>query len=84
MTNEEEQLVMKLGHMSVEEMNIISQDVLCVNIRQLLEIIANMSFGPIKSVGPTRVLRVESSLPLDPITVIEKKKEAGRAHDGLV
>ena len=82
MTYEEKQLVMKLGHMSVEEMSVvISQDVLCVNIKKLLDIIANMSFGPTKPVGPERVLRVESSLPPDPTIVVEKKKEAGRAHD---
>ena len=81
MTNEEKQLVTKLGHMSVEQMNALSQDVLCINIRQLLKIIHNMSFGPIKPVGPERVLSVESSLPPEPTIVVEKKKEVGRAHD---
>lgn len=81
MTNEEKQLVMKLGHMSAEEMSTISQDVLCVNIKQLLKIIANMSFGPIKPVGPERILRVEDSLPPDPTIVVEEDRRAGRAYD---
>lgn len=81
MTNEEKQLVTKLGHMNVEQMHVLSQDVLCDNIRQLLEIIHNMSFGITKTVGPERVLRVESSLPPEPTIVVEKKKEVGRAYD---
>lgn len=85
MTNEENKLIDSLSDMDDTQIASLSKEALCMNIRQLLVIIAELNFPiAIKPVGPERVLRVESSLPPDPIVVVSKKKEVGRAHDGLV
>lgn len=82
MTNQENQLIDTLADMDDSQITSLSKELLCKNIRQLLVIIAALDLRDIiKPVGPTRVLRLESSLPQDPIVVVEKKKEVGRAHD---
>lgn len=82
MINEENKLIDSLANMSDSQIVNLSKEVLCVNIKQLLVIIAKLDLRVVtKPVGPVRVLRVESSLPPDPTIVVEKKKEVGRAHD---
>ena len=85
MTNEERQLIDSLADMDDAQIAGLSGELLCKNIRQLLAIISELDLRVvIKPVGPERVLRTESSLPQDPIVVVHKRKEVGRAHDGLV
>ena len=82
MTNEENKLIDSLGDMSNDQISGLSQEVLCIKIRQLLVIIAKLDLRVVvKPIGPERVLRVESSLPPDPAIVVEKKGRAGRAYD---
>jgi len=82
MTNEENKLIDSLADMDDSQITSLSKETLCMNIRQLLVLIAELNLPVvIKPVGPKRVLRVESSLPPDPTIVVEKKKEVGRAHD---
>jgi len=80
MTIEENQLIDSLGDMDDSQIISLSKEALCMNIKQLLVIIAKLDFP----VGPERVLRVEDSLPQDPICVTETKKGVGRSHDRLV
>lgn len=85
MTNEENQLIDSLADMDDSQITSLSKEALCMNIRQLLVIIAKLDLRVVvKPVGPERVLRVESSLPPDPTVVVEKKKEVGRGYDRLV
>ena len=82
MTNEERQLIDTLDGMDDTQIAGLSEELLCKNIRQLLVIIAKRDLQVVsKPIGPERVLRVESSLPPDPIVVVEKKREVGRAYD---
>lgn len=82
MTNENNQLIDSLEDMDDNQIISLSKEDLCMNIRQLLVIIAKLDLRVVfKPIGPERVLRVESSLPPDPTVVVEKKKEVGRAHD---
>ena len=82
MTNEEKQLIDTLADMDDTQIADLSGELLCKNIRQLLAIIAKLDLRElVKPVGPKRVLRVESSLPPDPTTVVEKGRRPGRAYD---
>lgn len=82
MTNEENKLIASLGDMSNDQISDLSQEALCIKIRQLLVIIAGLDLRvAIKPVGPERVLRVDSSLPPEPTVVVEKNRRAGRAYD---
>lgn len=75
MTNEKRQLIETLADMDDTQIADLSRQLLCKNIRSLLAIIAELDLP----VGPERVLRVESSLPLDPIIVVEKKNDHRRS-----
>lgn len=83
MTNEENKLIDSLADMDDTQLASLSKETLCMNIKQLLVIIAELVANRIilKPVGPKRVLRVEDSLPPDPTIVVEEDRRAGRAYD---
>lgn len=82
MTNVQKKLIDSLDEMSDAQIISLSKKALCMNIRQLLVIIAELDSAVVfRPSGPTRVMKAESSLLPDPIIITEEKKRAGRSYD---
>jgi len=76
MTNDENKFLDLLKHMTDGDITSLRKKVLCLHIKQLLVIIEKLkSQSIIRPIGPTRVLKVEDSLPQDPIIVTETKND---------